>query len=142
MVFLRADCVEEGVNIIVPCFGAPAHLEVKYHSKLVVTPLVISLPGHVPYESDKVVPYKYNATILEDGVEVPIQPMPDVGNIADNSRVTRSGRVFAPVIQKDVVAGNKIAENDEPKKAKLETSGATLEKEVDNISKIIKMSDY
>ena len=59
---------------------------------------MISLPGPIPYKSNKVVPYKYNATILEDGVEVPIQPMPDVGNIAENSRVTRSGRVFAPVI--------------------------------------------
>ena len=114
----------------------------EYHSKPAVTPLVISLPGPVPYKSDKVVPYKYNATILEDGVEVPIQPMPDVGNITDNSRVTRSGRVFAPVIRRDVVAGKKIAENDEPKKITGETSGATLEKEVDDILKIIKMSDY
>ena len=73
-------------------------------------------------------PYKYNATILEDGVEIPIQPMPDVGNIAENSRVTHNGRVFAPVIRRDVVAGKKIAENDEPKKAAGETSGATLEK--------------
>ena len=87
-------------------------------------------------------PYKYNATILEDGVEIPIHPMPDVGNIADNSRVTHSGRVFAPVVQRDFVVGKKIAENDEPKKATGETSGATLEKEVDDILKIIKMSDY
>ena len=61
-------------------------------------------------------------------MEVPIQPMPDVGNIAENSRVTRSGRVFAPVTRRDVGAGNKIVENDEPKKATSETSGATLEK--------------
>ena len=66
------------MNVIVPCFGAPTHLEVEYHSKPVFTPLVISLPGPVPYKSDKVVPYKYNATILEDGVEIPIQPMLDI----------------------------------------------------------------
>ncbi|CAI8617493.1 unnamed protein product [Vicia faba] len=138
---LRADCVEEGVNVIVRCFGAPAHLEVEYHSKPAVTPLVISLPGPVPYKSDKVVPYKCNATILEDGVEVPIQPMPDVGIIYDNSRVTHSGRVFAPVIRRDVVAGKKITENVEPKKDAGEASGATLENEVDDILKIIKMSD-
>ena len=87
-------------------------------------------------------PYKYNATILEDGVEVPIQPMPDVRNIAENSRVTRRGRVFAPVIQGDVSARKKIDENVEPKKAMGETSGATLEKKVDDILKIIKMRDY
>ena len=76
------------------------------------------------------------------GVEIPIQPMPDVGNITDNCRVTRSGRVFAPVVRRDVVAGKKIIENDEPKKAAGETSGATLDKEVDDILKIFKMSDY
>ena len=64
---LMADCVEEGVNVIVPSFDAPAYLKVEYHSKPVVTPLVISLPGPIPYKSDKVVPYKYNATTLEDG---------------------------------------------------------------------------
>ena len=61
------DYVEEGVKIIVPCFGAPAHFEVEYHSNPVVTLLVISLPDPIPYKSDKVVPYKYNAIILEDG---------------------------------------------------------------------------
>ena len=34
---LRDDCVEEGVNVIVPCFSAPAHLEVEYHNKPAVT---------------------------------------------------------------------------------------------------------
>ena len=114
---IMTDCIEEGVNVIVPCFRAPAHLEVEYYSKPVVTPLVISLPGTILYKSDKAMPYKYNTTILEDWVEVPIQPMSDVGNIAEKSRVTRSGRVFAPVVQRDVAAGKKIVENDEPKKA-------------------------
>ena len=86
-------------------------LKLNYHSKPTISPLVISLPGPVPYKSDKVVPYKYNATILEDGVEVPIQPMPNVGNIVETSRVTRSGRVFAPVVRGDVSTGKKLAEN-------------------------------
>ena len=53
---IMSDCVEEGVNIIVPCFGEPAHFEVEYYSKPAVTPLVISLSGPVPYKSDKAVP--------------------------------------------------------------------------------------
>ena len=53
---LMTYCVEEGVNVIVSCFGAPTHFEVEYHSKLTITPLVISLPGPIPYKSDKVVP--------------------------------------------------------------------------------------
>ena len=75
-------------------------------------------------------------------MEVPVQPMPDVGNIVENSRLTRSGRVFAPVVRGDASAGKKIAENLEPKKVMGETSGVTLEKEVDDILKIINMSDY
>ena len=38
-------------------------------------------------------------------MEVPIHPMPDVGNIVETSRVTRSGRVFTPVVRGDVSAG-------------------------------------
>ena len=38
--------------------------------------------------------------------------------------------------------GKKIVENVEPKNAVGESSGATLEKKVDDILKIIKMSDY
>ena len=51
------DYVGKGVNVIMPYFGAPAHFEVEYHRKPAITPLVISLPGLVPYESDKAVPY-------------------------------------------------------------------------------------
>ena len=120
------ECVKEGVNFIVPCFGTPTHFEVEYHSKPAITPLVISLPGPVPYKSDKAVPYKYNATILEDGVEVPIQPIPNIGNIVETSRVTRNGRVFALVVHGDVSTGKKIVEDVEPKKAVGESSGATL----------------
>ncbi|CAI8588867.1 unnamed protein product [Vicia faba] len=58
---------EEGVNLIVPCFNDYVPVEIEYCSKPVVAPVVICLPGHVPYKSDKAVPYKYNATILEDG---------------------------------------------------------------------------
>ncbi len=37
-----------------------------------VEPLVIRLPGPVPYASTKAIPYKYNATMVENGIEVPI----------------------------------------------------------------------
>ena len=87
---------EEGVNIIVPYFNDSSPVEIEYCSKPVVAPLVICLLGPVSYKSDKVVSYKYNATILEDGVEVPIHPL---SNFAEASRVTRTGRMFAPVIR-------------------------------------------
>ena len=87
---------------------------------------MISLPGPVPYKSDKDVPYKYNATILEDGVEFTIHPISNIGNIAETRRVTRNGRVFAPVVRGDVSTRKKIVEEVEPKKAVGESSGATL----------------
>ena len=68
--------------------------------------------------------------------------MPNVGNIFETSRVTCNGRVFAPVVCGEVSTGKKITENVESKKVTGKTSGATLEKEVDDILKIIKMSDY
>lgn len=63
--------------------------------KYVVSPLVICLEGPMPYDFDKVIPYKYNATMLEDSKEVPISSLSSVVNTADVSGVTRNGRVFA-----------------------------------------------
>ena len=56
--------------------------------------------------------------------------------------MTRSGRVFSPVIRGNVSAQKKITEGVENKKAIGEPNGATLEKYVDDILKCIKMSDY
>ena len=53
---IMTDYVEEEVNVIVPCFGAPTHFEVEYHSKPAITPLVISLSGPVPYKSERMYP--------------------------------------------------------------------------------------
>lgn len=61
----------------------------------VVSPLVIHLESPTPYESDKVVHYKYNATMLEDGKEVYIPSFSSIVNIADLSGVSRSGQVLA-----------------------------------------------
>ena len=56
--------------------------------------------------------------------------MSSVGNIDETSRVTRSGRVFAPIVHRNDNARKKTIEDVEPKKATGESSGATLEKEV------------
>ena len=41
--------VNHDVNVIMPHFEMPKPVEIKYRSKLPITPLVISLPGPVPY---------------------------------------------------------------------------------------------
>ena len=86
------------MNVIVPCFNIPESVEIAYHSKPPVEPVVVCPPGPVPYNSDKAVPYRYAATIIENGKEVEIETLASVTNIAANSRMTRSGRVFAPPV--------------------------------------------
>ncbi|KAI5394773.1 hypothetical protein KIW84_061406 [Lathyrus oleraceus] len=70
-------------------------------SNRLVSPLVIWLAGPVPYSSNKVVSYQYNATMIEGGQEVPLPTTSFVVSIADVTKVTRSGRVFGPVFPKD-----------------------------------------
>ncbi|XP_050920329.1 uncharacterized protein LOC127137967 [Lathyrus oleraceus] len=86
---------EQEVNVIIPCFNIPEKVEIAYHSR---EPVVICPPGPMPYTSDKAVPYRYAATIIENGKEVEIKTLASVTNIAANSRMTRSGRVFAPPV--------------------------------------------
>src|SRR3954468_13413711 len=83
----------------------PERIEVTYNKpKVPIAPLIICLPGHVPYDSDKAVPYNYNATMIKNGQEVPLPTLSSVVNIADGSRVIRSGRVYTPLPSKHHVA--------------------------------------
>ncbi|GAU50488.1 hypothetical protein TSUD_300290 [Trifolium subterraneum] len=85
----------EDVCVIVPEFNVSDRLEMIYNSgEPTVTPLVICLPGPMPYTSLRAVPYRYDATMLQNGVETPIPPLIFVDNIADNSKILRSGRIL------------------------------------------------
>ncbi|KAI5394366.1 hypothetical protein KIW84_061158 [Lathyrus oleraceus] len=87
---------EHEVNVISPVFRIPEPIVVRYDgSKKKVSPtLVIKPASHVPYTSDRVFPYRYNAVALEDGKEVPL-PSTSVTSISDVSGLTYSGRVFS-----------------------------------------------
>lgn len=88
------------VNVVIPHFDMTELVEITYNSqKYVISLLVIYLPGLVPYSSNKVVPYKYNVTMIEDGKEIVI---PSIINIGDVSGVTRRSCVFAIVPPKRV----------------------------------------
>ncbi|GAU10130.1 hypothetical protein TSUD_421320 [Trifolium subterraneum] len=90
----------EDVCVIVPEFNVSDRLEMIYNSgEPTVTPLVICLPGPMPYTSLRAVPYRYDATMLQDGVEKPIPPLIYVDNIADNSQILRSGRILPGAVQ-------------------------------------------
>ncbi|GAU49442.1 hypothetical protein TSUD_407340 [Trifolium subterraneum] len=90
----------EDVCIIVPEFNVSDRLEMIYNSgEPTVTPLVICLLGPMPYTSLRVVPYRYDATMLQDGVETPIPPLISVDNIVDNSKILRSGLILPGAVQ-------------------------------------------
>ena len=69
------------------------------------TPLIITRPGPVPYESDKTVSWNYGGDIYYHGIK---QDGPtaeeinseeedsDISNISGTSKITRSGRIFSP----------------------------------------------
>ncbi|GAU10854.1 hypothetical protein TSUD_425380, partial [Trifolium subterraneum] len=138
------------VFVIIPEFDIPEHIEVAYNSqRSIVTPLVISLPGPMPYISEKAIPYKYNATMIENGHEVPIPALPPSVNIAEVSRVTRSGRVFPSMVQKkseDLVSKEVREEvhvlSPDLNKGKGQSSGTRPDSDFDEILELIKKSEY
>ena len=107
------------------------------NQKSPVTPMVICLPGPVPYQSEKAIPYKYNATMIDNGKEV---PLPSVVNITDISRVTRSGRVFNKNMEKVPLERESRAEILEAPVGR--PSDSNHGKDNDEILKIIQKSEY
>ncbi|XP_050919823.1 uncharacterized protein LOC127137400 [Lathyrus oleraceus] len=131
---------EQEVNVIIPCFNIPEKVEIAYHPR---EPVVICHPGPMPYTLDKAAPYRYAATIIENGKEVEIKTLASVTNIAANSRMTRSGRVFAPpVIPSRNVEKDPVVVVLVTREAEGQTSNSTLDKETDELLRIIKLSDY
>lgn len=67
------------------------------------TPLTITFPGHIPYSSEKDVPWHYGSDVYYHGIkqeEKPYEQKPcvdeslNVDNFASIGRITRSSRVF------------------------------------------------
>ena len=80
---------------------------VRITSSLKLAPLIITMPGPIPYSSDKAVPWNYGADVYYHGVkqdllaaedQVSGNTDPDIGNIVGTSKITRSERVFSPEI--------------------------------------------
>ncbi|GAU51822.1 hypothetical protein TSUD_416070 [Trifolium subterraneum] len=122
----------EDVCVIVPEFNVSDRLEMIYNSgEPTVTPLVICLPGPMPYTSLRAVPYRYDATMLQDGVETPIPPLISVDNIADNSKILRSGRILPGVVQGKT--GSPV------EKTQIPDSSGTGEKVYEDSDEVLKM---
>ncbi|XP_058761629.1 uncharacterized protein LOC131635043 [Vicia villosa] len=127
-----------------------------------VAPLIITKPGPIPYSSDKAVPWSYGNDVYIHGVkqealnDEPVKILnPDVDNIVGTSKVTRSGRIFSPEISPDANTSTQIPVSDstadergngpllEPVQTPVEaTTEEVSQKEMDEILKIIRKSDY
>ncbi|XP_050895728.1 uncharacterized protein LOC127102400 [Lathyrus oleraceus] len=126
------------VNVIVPQFNNSEPIQITYDSrKTSVTPVVINLPGPVPYQSDKAVPYKYNAIIVNNENDV---PLPSIVNVVDVSRVTRSWRIFAKWTE-DVAAG-KQAQVEIPFEPVGQSDNMNPKSDDDEALKLIRKSEY
>ncbi|XP_050919754.1 uncharacterized protein LOC127137324 [Lathyrus oleraceus] len=94
--------------------------------KTAISPLVIHLAGATPYESDKVVPYKYNATMVK------------------RRGVTRSGRVFTVAAPKRTV--DVVIEKSSQERFMFvqvgQSSIANQNVDQDEVLKLIKKSDF
>ncbi|KAI5389144.1 hypothetical protein KIW84_074698 [Lathyrus oleraceus] len=148
--------VDDDVNVIVLVFKQPKRLVIQYDSSnsnsvsnILVSPLVIRLAGPVQYSSDKVVPYQYNATMIEGGQEVPLPTTSSVVSIVDVTKVTRSGRVFGSVFPKDKeesVVGKKVevlvADPIGASKGKSGESSDAKANDDDEVLRLIKRSEF
>ena len=113
---VQSHHVDDDVNVIVPVLRQQERLVIQYDSsnsnnQRSISSLVIRLAGPVPYSSDKAVPYQYNDTMMKDGQEVSLPTNSSVVRIADVTKVTRSGRVFGPVVlesKEEMIVGKKM----------------------------------
>ncbi|XP_050888718.1 uncharacterized protein LOC127093862 [Lathyrus oleraceus] len=140
----------EDVLVIEPCFNLPELVEIPYYSGGVVlanskfSPVEICMPMPFPYESTKVVPWKYEITVVDKVVEgsadaeVTEDVSEDVTNIAGMSRMTRSGRIYTPEFNVTPQGPNKestvAAPTKEPEVVQSEDAVEFL--------KLIKRNDY
>ncbi|GAU43337.1 hypothetical protein TSUD_398820 [Trifolium subterraneum] len=128
----------EDVYVIVPEFNVSNRLEMIYNSgEPTVSPLLICLPGPMPYTSLRAVPYRYDATMLQDGVETPIPPLISVDNIADNSKILRSGRILPGAVQGKT--GSSVEKTQIPDSS---GTGERVYEDSDEVLKMIKRSEY
>ena len=137
---------DKEVCVITPEFQ---RLEISYNSgESTTTPLVISLPGPMPYASLKAVPYKYSATMLEGGQEVPLPsltPAISVDNIASDGKVLRNGRVIPTLFAKkvnDPAVKQATVNGPGTRKEVGQSNGTSKNSDHDEILKLIQKSEY
>lgn len=120
-------------------------------------PLTITVPGPVPYSSEKVVPWHYGSDVYYHGVkqdnlnskvEAGNDQNLNVENIAGMGRITRSGRIHAPpevprsAEELARAKGKQVQEEGQSSKSADVPKKDSVSQEVEELLKIIKRSDY
>ena len=77
---------------------APSKKPVKIMSAQKIAPIIITVPGPLPYTSDKAVPWHYGEDVYVLRVKQEFDTSTGVSNITGPAKVTRSGRLFSPDI--------------------------------------------
>ncbi|XP_058764798.1 uncharacterized protein LOC131638262 [Vicia villosa] len=115
-------------------------------------PLVITLPGPVPYNSEKAIPWNYGGEVFYQGakyeVKAPVE-REGVGNVVGIGRMIRSGRIFNPPqntrddnVEALAQAKGKRVIEDAVDQGQSSNSEDTVAKEMEEFLKIIKKSEY
>ena len=65
---------------------------------MTIAPVIITVPGPLPYISDKVVPWHYGADVYVNGIRQEFDTSASICDITGPTKVTRSGRLFSPDI--------------------------------------------
>ncbi|XP_058725722.1 uncharacterized protein LOC131597017 [Vicia villosa] len=142
---------------------APISIQVPVQIPIVIpyteqpTALMITVPGPIPYESEKVVPWHYGSDVYYYGtkkedelkdkfVEVVVA---NTDNLSSTGRITRSGRVFSPKLVQDnadalaKAKGKQVVTDDQNSPVQNGAPGSAVSsKDVEELLRIIKKSDY
>ncbi|XP_058776858.1 uncharacterized protein LOC131651207 [Vicia villosa] len=139
----RPEMVENAVNVASIPY-TPAKIPIPARAP----PLVITLPGPVPYNSEKAIPWNYGGEVFYQGakyeVKAPVEKE-DVNNVVGIGRMTRSGRIFNPTqntrddnTEALAQAKGKRVVEDTVDQGQSSNSEDTVAKEMEEFLKIIK----
>lgn len=117
-------------------------------------PLTITVPGPVPYSSEKAIPWHYGSEVFYHGVkkvDTPDEGVSDSSNVESFTgvgKLTRSGRIYASAdAQKKAdelarVKGKQVQTGRQDPETTEEDRPEAVNQEVEELLKIIKKSDY
>ncbi|XP_058782811.1 uncharacterized protein LOC131657417 [Vicia villosa] len=140
------------------CIQVPIQIRVSIPYEEQPTALMITVPGPIPYESEKAIPWHYGSDVYYYGTKEEGEPskekfveasVANTDNFAGTGRITRSGRVFSPkLVQNNADAlakakGKQVVTDvqNSPTQNKAPNKGVSS-KDVEELLRIIRKSDY